>query len=54
MSYSTLDGIKTTHSRVCVCCMHMSIGDTIHYVNGHLVNIENIDTVLAGLSNEVC
>ena len=29
-------------------------GDTICSVNGHSINLENIDSVLAGLSNEVC
>ena len=28
-------------------------GDTIQSVNGHSVNLENIDSILAGLSNEV-
>ena len=32
----------------------LSPGDTIRRVNGHSVNLDNIDSVLAGLSNEVC
>ena len=34
--------------------LSLSPGDAIHSVNGHSVNLENIDSVLAGLSNEVC
>ena len=34
--------------------VHVSVGDTIQSVNGHSVNLDNIDSILAGLSNEVC
>ena len=32
----------------------ISVGDTIQSVNGHSVSLENIDSILAGVSNEVC
>ena len=35
-------------------CIHASLGDTIESVNGHTVSLENIDSILAGVSNEVC
>ena len=35
-------------------CTSPSPGDTIRSVNGHSVTLDNIDSVLAGLSNEVC
>ncbi len=32
---------------VCVC-----VGDTIHFVDNHRINVDNIDTVLARLSGK--
>lgn len=39
---------------MCSYLMISLLGDTILIVNGHSVNLDNIDSVLAGLSNEVC